>query len=134
MRFTAEDSRKILAILIATRRVTANQAQAALKTFDRTVSELRTQLATLEGETFPAPRGGARRRATRRSKASPQQAAARHPRRISPQREKTMRDQGRYLTAIRPLSKADRVKIKKIRADHGLPTAFEEARRLAKVR
>jgi len=45
-----------------------------------------------------------------------------------------MRNQGRYLAAIRPLAKPDRVKIKKIRAEKGLPAALKEAGRLAKPR
>lgn len=127
MRFSAEESRKILSVLIDGRHVTVNQARAALKKFDRTVADLKSRLAALESGT--ASPGGRRTRARVRRKTT----LTRRPRKVSARRKKSMRDQGRYLAAVRPLKKSDRAKIKKIRAEKGLAAALKEARRLTKV-
>jgi hypothetical protein len=127
MRFGAEESRKILSVLIDARRVTASQASAALKRFNRTVAELKSRLAALESGTVSAgPRRG-RARVRRRRRVAQRRG------RVSAQRKKSMRDQGKYLAAVRFLRKPERVKIKKIRADHGLTAALKEAGRLAKA-
>ncbi len=126
MRFGAEESRKILSVLIDARRITLNQAHAALKEFNRTVAELKSRLAALESGLVTRGPVRIRARITRR------RGVARRPKRVSARRKKSMRDQGRYLTAVRFLKKADRARIKKIRADQGLPAALKEAKRLAK--
>jgi hypothetical protein len=51
MKFSAEESRKILSVLIDTKRLTADQARAALRRFNRTVEELKSRLAALESGT-----------------------------------------------------------------------------------
>jgi hypothetical protein len=50
---------------------------------------------------------------------------------VSAKRRAAMRDQGRYMSAIRPLSVARRAQVKKARASKGLPAALALARKLA---
>jgi hypothetical protein len=49
---------------------------------------------------------------------------------ISAKRRTAMRDQGRYMGAIRPLSAAQRAQVKKVRAAKGAKAAIALARRL----
>jgi hypothetical protein len=43
-----------------------------------------------------------------------------------------MKRQGRYLAAVRPLSKAARVKVKEIREKSGVAAAISAAKKMAK--
>jgi hypothetical protein len=65
---------------------------------------------------------------------SPQPRAKKAPSRgvgrISPKRRAAMRDQGRYMSAIRTLSAAQRAQVKKVRAAKGVDAAIAAARRL----
>jgi hypothetical protein len=44
-----------------------------------------------------------------------------------------MRQQGKYLAAVRPLKAQDRAKVKAIRQEKGFAAAVAEARRLGKA-
>lgn len=106
-----------LEILIHDGKLKAEDVARALKRREAMIRELRARLAALgEGiveSVRPAGRGGKRkaRRITRAQRAARQQ-------------------QGRYLGAIRRLSKADRVKVKTIRAKSGVRVAIAAARKL----
>jgi hypothetical protein len=64
--------------------------------------------------------------APRRAKGAP--SGAKGP--ISTKRRAAMRVQGKYMSAIRPLSAAQRVKVKKLRAAKGAEAAIALARKL----
>lgn len=49
---------------------------------------------------------------------------------ISAKRRAAMREQGRYMSAIRPLSAAQRAQVKKVRATKGAEASIALARRL----
>jgi hypothetical protein len=49
---------------------------------------------------------------------------------VSAKRRTAMRDQGRYMSAIRPLSAAQRAQVKKLRAAKGAEAAIALARKL----
>lgn len=49
---------------------------------------------------------------------------------ISAKRRTAMRDQGRYMGAIRPLSAAQRAQVKKVRSAKGVDAAITAARKL----
>jgi hypothetical protein len=66
--------------------------------------------------------------AQRRAKGAP--SRARDP--ISPKRRAAMRDQGRYMGTIRPLSAAKRAQVKKVRAAKGIEAAIALAQKLAR--
>jgi hypothetical protein len=51
---------------------------------------------------------------------------------VSAKRRVAMREQGRYMSAIRPLSAAQRVQVKKLRAAKGAQAAIALAHRLAR--
>src|ERR1019366_767753 len=51
---------------------------------------------------------------------------------ISAKRRTAMRDQGRYMGAIRPLSAAQRAQVKKVRAAKGAEAAIKLAQKLAR--
>jgi len=51
---------------------------------------------------------------------------------VSAKRRAAMRDQGRYMSAIRPLSADQHARVKKLRAARGAEAAIALARRLAR--
>ena len=51
---------------------------------------------------------------------------------VSAKRRAAMREQGRYMSAIRPLSAAQRAQVKKLRAEKGAEAAIALARKLAR--
>jgi hypothetical protein len=51
---------------------------------------------------------------------------------VSAKRRAAMREQGRYMSAIRPLSVAQRAQVKKLRAAKGADAAIALARKLAR--
>jgi hypothetical protein len=105
------------------RQVTSSQIRAALGKREALVRKIRAELARLEGAAAGVVDGVGRleRRGQRRktrAKATPAQQAA-------------WRAQGRYLAAVRRLSRADRQKVRAIREKDGVRAAIAAARRLA---
>src|SRR5690349_11733866 len=110
-----------LSILIHDGKLKAQDVARALKRREALIRELRARLAALgEGiaETVGTKGPGRKPRKTTR-KISKAQRAARQA-------------QGRYLGAIRRLSKADRAKVKAIRQKLGVRAAVAAAKRMAK--
>lgn len=58
-------------------------------------------------------------------------AAPKAKRRTTPKRREALQQQGRYMTALRGLTRAQRAQVKKARATKGLPAALALARKLA---
>jgi len=100
------------------------------------LDELTANLAELKATLAPlALIGGtvvseARRPATAQRGAKVAASAARGP--VSSKRRAAMRDQGRYMGAIRPLSATQRAQVKKLRATKGAEAAIALAHKLSR--
>jgi len=126
-RISAEQARQALQILVEDGRVAAREVSRALARRERLVRELRQRLARLGEEGSAAVRRAARkslspgtRRAVRRRARTAITAAQRAARQA----------QGRYLAAIRELSKASKAKVREIRKSSGVKAAIAAARKL----
>lgn len=102
---------------------------AILDDLTANLAELKTALAPLAliGATA-VPDAGRPAPSRRRSKGTA--SARRNP--ISAKRRAAMREQGRYMSAIRPLSAAQRAQVKKLRAEKGAEAAVALARKLGR--
>ena len=129
---SGEHARQALAILVQEGRLKAGEVRKALQRRDRLIRALRASLAALEqgvgklGRQFkdsPFPMvsrkaGPVRRKAVRRKP------------RISEATRKIYQQQGRYMAALRPLSKAQRAEVKAIREKSGVQAAIGAAKRM----
>jgi hypothetical protein len=99
------------------------------------LDDLTASLAELKAALAPlALIGGTVAFEAGRPATSPQGRAKRAPSRaqgpISAKRRAAMREQGRYMSAINPLSAAQRAQVKKVRAAKGVDAAIAAARKL----
>ena len=125
LRATDQQARQILAVLISERKIRERDARRALPRYRKRVEQLRAELRLLEGGDGPFPiRGRAERRTN---------PAAARPKRVSPKRRRAMRQQGKYLAAVRPLKAQDRARVKAVRQEKGFAAAVAEARRMGKA-
>ena len=121
---TPDEAHAVLKWLVATKRLAASEVTSALRKRNVLVEEIRAKLEALTGAGFgliaraESLRGRASRKPPRR-KASPRTLAA-------------SRAQGRYMAAVRRLSKANRAKVKKVREAKGVSAAIASARKMAK--
>ncbi len=127
-KITAEQARQALHILIADGRIAAREVSKALARREYLVRELRQRLATLGAEGSAAVARATKRglspgtrRAIRRGAGQAITAAQRTARQA----------QGRYLGAIRQLSKASKAKVREIRKSSGVKAAIAAAKKLA---
>ncbi len=129
---SAQQAQAALGVLVHEGKLKAGEVMKALQRRDRLVKALRSSLAALEagvvrvGRQFkssPFPMG-------RKAKATKPPAARRKPR-LSAATRKMYQTQGRYLAALRPLSKAQRVKVKAVREKSGVQKAIAAARKMA---
>lgn len=123
LRVTDQQARQILVVLVSEGRVKERDARLALGRYRKLVDQLRADLRRLEGGDAPFPR---KTRAERRA------VRAARPKPISAKRRRAMREQGKYLAAVRPLKAPDRARVKTMRAEKGFAAAMTEARRLAR--
>jgi hypothetical protein len=116
---SAADAHAALRWLHATGKVTAREISGALKERENLVREIKNRLEALGGEglMFLTNPAALRPRTPRRRKASRKAQAA-------------WRAQGRYMAAVRRLSKADRAKVKAARERGGVSSALRLARKL----
>jgi len=130
---SAEHARQALAILVQEGKLKAGEIRRALQRRDRLMRTLQASLAALEsgavrvGRQFrssPLPIG-------RKAKAARRPTKRRKPR-ISAATRKLYQQQGRYMAALRPLTKDARAKIKAIREESGVRAAIAAAKRMAK--
>jgi hypothetical protein len=120
---TGEQARQILAVLLLEKKISARDARLALARHRKRIAQLRAELAHLGGDgPFPAP-----------ARAERQVSRAVRPRRISAERRRAMKQQGRYLAAVRPLKPSDRAKVKAVRQEEGFTAAMAEAKRLSRA-
>ncbi len=126
LKISAEHAAVALRLLIEDGKVAAADVTRALKNREKLIRDLRARLTVLEEAAAPVARRLARagRRAARR--------AAPKARKAISQAQRTARQaQGRYLAAIRSLSKEARSKIKAIRKSSGVAAAIKAARKMA---
>jgi hypothetical protein len=123
-RLTGQQAHAALRWLHALGKVTAKDIENALGHRERLVQEIKERLEQLGGEGLRFLRGpeALNRAPTRRKR-----------RRASAKAQAAWRAQGRYLGAVRRLSKANRAKVKAIREKSGVRAAVAAARKLAKA-
>ena len=121
--FSARHAAHALHVLIAEGKLAGRDVIAALKRREAMIRELRGKLATLEGRVVSAVPQGRRTVARKAGRKKPKLSAATRAK---------YRKQGHYLAAVRPLSKANRAKVKAIREKSGVRVAVAAAKRMAK--
>ena len=125
LKLSAEHAAVALHLLIEDGRIAAADVTKALKNREKLIRDLRARLDALEKAAAPVARRVARagRKAARR--------AAPHARRaLSSAQATARRAQGRYMSAVRALSKEARGKIKVIRKQSGVAAAIKAAKKL----
>jgi hypothetical protein len=123
-KLSLEDAHAALKWLTATGKVTVKEIRDALKKRAKLVADIRRQLEAFGGEGLRFLTGA---QALRKRK-----PRAKVAKRVSAARRAAWKAQGRYLAAVRPLSPAQRAKVKKIRAAKGVAAAVAAAKRLTK--
>jgi hypothetical protein len=123
LKFTAEHATRALQVLIADGKLAAKDVANALKRRESMIRELKQKLAALE-HGVASGIVDARKAVTRRAGRTPR-------RRVSAARRAAMKLHGKYLGTVRPLSKANRAKVKATRQKSGVRVAIAHARRLA---
>lgn len=124
LKVSQEQATRALHVLVSEGKIAAREVYGALKRRENLIRQLRERLAALEKDgPFPM-KTAALKRAGRK-------AARNAKRRVSAARRAAMKAQGRYLGAIRGLSKQARVKIKAIREKSGVTAAIAAAKRVA---
>ncbi len=132
---SADQAQKAMAVLIQEGKLTAGELWKALQRRDRLIRALRESLAALgEGAGSIGKRlfkGSLLRTRTRRVRTAGKRPARRKPR-ISAETRKKFQAQGRYMAALRNLSKVSRTKVKAIRKKSGVEAAISAAKQMAK--
>jgi hypothetical protein len=128
---SAEQARQALGVLVHEGKLAAGEVQNAIKRHKHLVTDLRAKLAALEEgagkagrrlfKDGPFPMASKARTAKRRRKP-----------RISAATRKIYQQQGRYMAALRNLSKQARAKVKAIRGKSGVRTAIAAAKGMAR--
>ena len=114
-------------------KVRAGEVWEALRRRERLLNELKGRLAALGGEmTGIAIKHGPFPRMAGVTQTKKVQASRKRRKPISATRRAAMRSQGRYLAAVRPLSKPARLRVKAIRAKSGVRAAIAAAKRMGR--
>jgi hypothetical protein len=116
---TAHHAALALQMLIEDGKIAARDVAAALKRREQMVRELRAKLASLGEDAGKLGREALGDSKTRRQRLTQAQRVARQA-------------QGRYMAAIRRLSKAARAKVKAVRVESGVDAAIRAARKMAR--
>ena len=140
---SAEHAQQALAILVQEGKVKVSEVRKALQRRERLIRALRVSLAALGADAGSLTRRIARRAApvlghvakvaapmVGRSIARRAKPKRRKPR-ISAATRKMYQAQGRYMAAVRPLTKEKRAKVKAIREKSGVRAAIAAAKRMA---
>ena len=120
VRLTGQHAAYALQMLIEDGKIASRDVVAALRRREKTVRELRARLIAL-GEDVS--------KAVVQAAGSPRVQRAR--KQITRAQRTARQAQGRYMAAVRKLSKDARKKVKEIRVKSGVDAAIREARRLA---
>jgi len=130
---SAQQSHQALAVLLHDGKVRASEVWEALRRRERLLNELKGRLAALgEGMMRVAAKKDGSSSMTGMFRASKGQASRKPREPISAARRASMRSQGRYLAAVRPLSKSARMRVRAIRQKSGMRAAIAAARKMAK--
>jgi hypothetical protein len=116
---TAHHAALALQMLIEDGKIAARDVAAALKRREQMVRELRAKLASLGVDAGKLGRAALGDTKTRRQRLTQAQRVARQA-------------QGRYMAAIRRLSKTARAKVKAVREESGVDAAIRAARKMAR--
>ena len=131
---TAQQAQAALAVLIQEGKLRAGEVQKALKRRDHLIRALRAKLGALEAGVVRAGRRVLKDGffpMDRTARPAKPKVARRKPR-ISAATRKLYQQQGRYMAALRNLTKEQRVKVKAIREKSGVRAAIAAAKRMAK--
>jgi hypothetical protein len=132
---SSERARQALAVLVQEGKLTAGEVWKALQRRDRLIRSLRDSLAALGEDAGRVGkrlfRAGALSIESRRGAAAKLKVTRRKPR-ISATTRKKFQTQGRYMAALRNLSKGSRAKIKAVRKKSGVEAAIAAAKEMAK--
>jgi hypothetical protein len=129
---TAQQAHQALSFLVHEGKVAASSVQKALSHRERLIREIRERMAQLGVEGVEAGKT-VRRRAVKAFRAAektsgPARKRAKH--KIAAATRKLYRLQGKYMSALRPLSKEARAGIKAIRKKSGIDAAIKAAKRM----
>lgn len=131
---SAEQARQALGVLVHDGKLAVADVLKALKRREGLIRELKSRLDALGEGTISAERrlrkSLARVGRSARKTSTPSRIRAKHA--ISATTRKMYQAQGRYMSALRPLPKEARAKIKEIRAKSGIHAAIAAAKRQAK--
>ena len=127
LKLSAEHAAVALNLLIQDGKIAAADVARALKRREKMIQDLRARLNALEEAAAPVARRLAAdgRRAYLRARPKAKKA-------ISRAQRVARQAQGRYMAAVRSLSKDARAKIKAIRAESGVDAAIKAAVKMAK--
>lgn len=121
IRLSGQHAAYALQMLIEDGKIAGRDVMQALKRREKTVRELRARLSALGEDVSEA--------VARAANGSPRVKKAR--KQISKAQRSARQAQGRYMAAVRQLSKDARKKVKAIRSKSGVDAAIREAKRLA---
>ena len=135
---SAEHAQHALAVLVHEGKLKASEVRKALQRREHLIRALRDSLAALAGDVGQlrkrygkdgfSPRLDRTARPAKRPVASKKPRTSVTPRKVYRQRQQ----QGRYMAALRQLSKEQRAKIKAIRQKSGVRAAIAAAKRTAR--
>jgi hypothetical protein len=121
---SAEQARQALGVLVQEGKIKAGEVMKALQRRDRLIKALKASLAALESGVGSV---GSRLFGGRASQKARKPRTSATTRKVYQQRQQ----QGRYMAALRPLSKAQRAKVKAIRGKSGARAAIAAAMKMA---
>ncbi len=126
LKLSAHHAAVALQLLMEDGKVAASDVRKALANREKMIKDLRARLAALETAAAPVARRIARagRRAARRATPPAKKA-------ISRAQRAARQAQGRYMAAVRRLSKDARAKIKAVRKQSGVAAAIKAAKKMA---
>ena len=127
LKLSAEHAAIALNLLIQDGKIAATDVAKALKNREKMIKDLRSRLIALEEAAAPVARRLAAdgRKAYLRARPKAKKA-------ISRAQRVARQAQGRYMAAVRSLSKDARAKIRTIRAESGVDAAIRAALKMAK--
>ena len=131
---SGEQARQAFALLVDEGKLAASEVRKALQRRDRLIKSLKARLAALEtgvGTLGTRLFGGRASRKVRKASTVKPEAARRKPR-ISAATRRLYQQQGRYMAAVRNLSKAKQAKVKAIREKSGVRAAIAAAKGMAR--
>jgi hypothetical protein len=126
LRLTAQHAAYALQMLIQDGKVAASDVQRALKRREAVIQDLRARLEALEEAAAPVVR-----RMARNGRRQIQAAAPKARKAITRAQRVARQAQGRYLAAVRRLSKDARLKVRDIRLKSGVDAAIRAAKKMA---